>query len=303
MFSRRDLMKDGLVLISGATGSTGRVTVKLLRDRGVSVRAIVHSEDDRSERLRALGAEIVVADLLKLNDVRAATQGVSAVYFCYPVRPGLVQASAFFAQAMLEAGVSTIVNMSQISARSDSDSVSALDHWVSERIFDRAGVPVVHLRPTFFSQWLLYPWLRQPIIEEGVIRLPYGLARHAPIAAEDQGRVIAEILVDPSRHVGQTYQLFGPEELNYHQIAEKIGAVLGRTISYLPIDIDEYAFRLKSYPLVPHTIQHFCAIAVDYQNGIFAGRNSVVQEITGTPPMSVEQFVTLHLDAFTAQPA
>jgi NAD(P)H dehydrogenase (quinone) len=73
---------------------------------------------------------------------------VDAAYFVYPIRPGLIEASAFFAQAAKEAGVSALVNMSQISARLESKSHAARDHWIAERLFDWSGVPVTQLRPT-----------------------------------------------------------------------------------------------------------------------------------------------------------
>jgi uncharacterized protein YbjT (DUF2867 family) len=48
---------------------------------------------------------------------------------------------------------------------------------------------------------------------------PFADGRHAPIAAEDQGRLIAAILEDPAPHAGKIYPLFGPVELDHHQIA------------------------------------------------------------------------------------
>jgi NAD(P)H dehydrogenase (quinone) len=45
-------------------------------------------------------------------------------------------------------------------------------------------------------------------------------------------------------------------------------------------------------------IQHFCAIAVDYQNGIFSGTDKIIAEVTGAPPMTVQNFVTAHRAAF-----
>jgi regulator of sigma D len=33
--------------------------------------------------------------------------------------------------------------------------------------------------------------------------------------------------------------------------------------------------------------QHFCAIALDYQNGIFSGADKIIAEVTGVPPMTV----------------
>jgi hypothetical protein len=54
---------------------------------------------------------------LDFDAMREALDGVNRAYFVYPIRPGLVQATAQFAQSALKAGVDGIVNMSQISAR------------------------------------------------------------------------------------------------------------------------------------------------------------------------------------------
>ena len=100
-------------LVTGATGHTGGYTVEQLLERGHAVRALAHREDDRSIRLEKMGAEVVIGDLLKFNDVRAAMRGVRGAYFCYPIRPGILQATACFAQAAKEAGLECVVNMSQ----------------------------------------------------------------------------------------------------------------------------------------------------------------------------------------------
>ena len=92
-------------LISGATGKTGAHVVALLRARGASVRALVHTRDERAQRLAELGAEVVEGDLLDFGAVSSAMAGVTAAYFCYPINPGLLEATTIFAQAAGEAGV------------------------------------------------------------------------------------------------------------------------------------------------------------------------------------------------------
>jgi NAD(P)H dehydrogenase (quinone) len=128
--------------------------------------------------------------------------------------------------------------------------------------------------------------------------LPYGEGRHAPIAAEDQARLIAAILAQPAAHLGKTYPLHGPIELDQAGIAAAVSEVLGRTISYRPLTIPQYRERLEKAGLPEFMIQHFCAIAVDYQNGIFSGEDKIIAEVTGQPPMTVQQFASLHCDAF-----
>ena len=59
-----------------------------------------------------------------------------------------------------------------------------------------SGVPTTHLRPTLFAEWALY-WTGQ--IKTGILRLPFGTSRHAPIATEDQARVVAQDLAESRR--------------------------------------------------------------------------------------------------------
>src|SRR5258707_11601166 len=98
-----------LFLITGATGNTGAHTVRLLREEGLRVRALVHTLDDRAARLSEQGAEVVRGDLLDFHSVSAATVGVTAAYFNYPIVSGLVDATVNFAQAASEAGTRAVV--------------------------------------------------------------------------------------------------------------------------------------------------------------------------------------------------
>lgn len=291
-------MKQRKYLITGATGKTGAHTVRNLLNAGHAVRAFVHREDERSAALEHQGAEIVVGDLLEHDDVIRAMSGVNGAYLCYPVRPGYIQATAYFADAARRAGVDVVVEMSQISAREDSKSHAARDHWVAERVLDWSSVPTVHIRPSFFSEWLIFPWVRDQIVQEGKITLPYGDGRHAPISGEDQARLIAAVLMQPERHIGKTYPLCGPVEMNQQQIADEIGKVLGREIVYAPSTIEQYREHLEKFGLPEFMIQHFLAIAIDYQNGVFAGEDGVIGEITGQAPQTVDDFVKAHRHVF-----
>ena len=141
----RGIMAQKTFLVTGATGDTGGYTVEQLVERGHAVRALAHREDARSKRLGKMGAEVVIGDFLKFNDVRAAMRGVRGAYFCYPIRLGILQATAYFAQAAKEAGLECVVNMSQKSAREDALGHAAQDHWLSEQVFDWSGITAAGL--------------------------------------------------------------------------------------------------------------------------------------------------------------
>ncbi|MGO8901281.1 MAG: NmrA family NAD(P)-binding protein [Isosphaeraceae bacterium] len=312
-------MIQGKVLVTGATGDTGRATVDELLARGHQVRALAHGQDDRSKKLQERGVEVVYGDLLDFGQVRAALNGVQRAYFIYPIRPGIVQATAQFAQAAKEAGVDGIVNMSQVAAREDAKSHAAALHWLAERVFDWSGVTVAHIRPTYFAEWLLYV---APMIRNGLLHVPFGTGRHAPITAVDMGRVIVGILEDPASHKGGVYPLFGPVEYSYQETAKVLSRVLGKEIEYKQVGFEEFKQTLQAgaqasaKSLSSRTFsaksertpeqkagddflfQHLHEVAIDHQNGIFAGTNDLVEKIGGRPPMTLEAFIEKHRAAF-----
>lgn len=278
-------------LITGAAGSTGRSATEVALAHGQAVRAFVRKKDERSTQLERLGAQVVVGDLLNPEDIRAAFEGIDAAYFVYPIIPRLIEAGAYFAEAAKAAGVASVINMSQISARRDAASHAARDHWVVERMFDWTGLSVTHLRPTFFAQNFLDPTILTAITQRGVISFPFGNGRHAPVAAEDQGRLIAAILADPTPHRGNTYPVRGPVEMDHFDIVEMMGAALDRAVQYQPADIDEWAARV---PMPAFLVQHLSAIAIDYRAGVFAGTDTIIEKVTGVAPMTFRQFLAKH---------
>lgn len=311
------------ILVTAAAGDTGYKTLKLLLSKGYHVRALVRKRDARADQIEKDGAEIFVGDILNIDDMRAATAGVDGAYYCYPLLPGIVQGTAYFAQAAIENKLSAIVNMSQIPARSDAKSNAAQNHWVAERVFDWSGVPVTHIRPTFFAEWLLY---LAPFISQGVMPTPF-TGRHAPIASEDQAHVIANILANPGDHAGQIYPLHGPVELSQEEIAAEISRTLGFKVTAKPTFVDTFMDEWKTNHVDKKSVagiskndapsndslsanqawdffvQHIREVAQDHGQGIFAGTNDVVSRIGKVPGTTVEQFVRANLKAFSAVPS
>jgi len=106
---------NGPILVTGAAGqlgAVGRTVCGLLLDRGLPVRAMVRREDDRAAALRAVGAEVVVGDLLEPADVYRVVSGCRRVYFGMSVSAGYLEATVTMAVVAREVGVDAVVNMS-----------------------------------------------------------------------------------------------------------------------------------------------------------------------------------------------
>ena len=159
------------------------------------------------------------------------------------------------------------------------------------------------------------------MIRQGRILAPFNTTgRHAPVAAEDQARLIVAILQHPAEHVGKTYPLFGPIELTHPEIAAIISRVIGKEVRYQQVPIEQFFEIIGSRPKGPaqntgigfysdpgaltggsaktFLMQHLHEVAIDHSNGIFAGTNNDLAEIGGRQPMTVAEFVSSNREAF-----
>jgi NAD(P)H dehydrogenase (quinone) len=297
-FAGRRISKDDMmttILVTGATGDTGRPTTKELLKKGFKVRALARREDTRSQGLVALGAEVVYGDMMSLRDIRLAMDGVERAYFCFPLAEGLVEAGVMFAQAAREQNVGHIVNLSQKQSRPDARSKATQNHWLAEQVFDWSGVPTTHLRVTFFAEWLLYI---SSLIQRGRYVMPYdGESRFAPLAAADTARIVANILEKPAGHGGQAYQLHGPKEYSHQELAAEVGRVLGVNLPYEQVTVPVYLelLGLENRNALRH---HFEAVTIDQQEGRLAGLDDIGTRIIGGPLMTVEDFITANRSRF-----
>ena len=287
------------ILVTGGAGKTGAAVVEQMLERGFPVRALVRRRDDRASRLESLGAEVLVGDMLDLKSMRAAMQNVKRVYFVYPPQGELlVEATAIVAVAARDAGVEALVNMSQISAREDSNSPLARQHWLAENILDWADIGAVHLRPTFFAENLMI-FGAATIASQGKLYLPYGAEKHAPVAAADIARVASGILSDPAQHVGERYVITGPRNLSLTEVASVLSRELGKPVEYVDLPVEAWGEVLAGVDgMTDSLVTHLKAVAVDHQSGIFRGETDIVGRIGGQPPLALDTFIRRNRTVF-----
>src|SRR5437879_11811249 len=106
-------MRNSRVLVAAAAGKVGGAVAAQWLEKGVPPRALVHGNDARSSRLQALGAEVVVADMLDIQQVAAAVDGVDRVFFNPPYHPHVLDSAVAFAVAARRSGVETVVTLGQ----------------------------------------------------------------------------------------------------------------------------------------------------------------------------------------------
>jgi uncharacterized protein YbjT (DUF2867 family) len=173
-------------------------------------------------------------------------------------------------------------------------------HWLSEQVLNWSGLPVVHIRPTLFLDNPLFTTVAaRSIADSGTIRLPFGTGRTSPIVVDDIARVVATVLTDPAPHIGQALELTGPRSEDMNGIAEEYARALGRPVSYVDIPPETWATQvLAAAKLGPYVEEHLATVARLHRENRYDRMTTTVEEITGQPAESVEEFVTRHLGLF-----
>jgi uncharacterized protein YbjT (DUF2867 family) len=137
------------------------------------------------------------------------------------------------------------------------------------------------------------------IADSGTIRLPFGTGRTSPIAVNDVARVAASILTDPGPYIGRAFDLTGPRSQDMNGVADEYARALGRPISYVDVPPDVWAKQaLAAARLGPYVDEHLLTMARLHRENRYDRMTTTVEEITGRPAESVEEFVTRQSDVF-----
>ena len=287
------------ILVTGATGRTGRLVAAELIRAGYPVRAMVHREDERSARLKAQGADIAVADLSDSERVADALKGVQRAYFCPPYDPHMLQGAVTFAVAAREARLEQIVGLSQWLASPSHPSLLTRQTWLMDRLFSMTPeVGYTAVNPGFFAdaylatiglaaQFGIFPWF-------------YGNSRNAPPSNEDIARVVAAALMDPARHTGKSYRPTGPELLGAEDMARAIGRAVNRPVRVAPTPIWLFMKTARMGGIPIDLLSNLRYYINDHKAGAFefGAPTTDVLDLTGSP---AEDFETI-ARRYAAQP-
>ena len=239
-------MTNTRVLVTGATGKIGGAVAAQLLESGVTTRALVHRDDARSDRIRAMGAEIAVADMLDIQQVSAAMDGMSRLFFNPPYHPYALDSAVAFAVAAHQAGVEAVVALGQWLASPEHPSLMTRHHWLIDKMFALLpNTAHVAVDPGFFADNYLN--FAPMAAQLGVFPLPTGAGRNAPPSNEDIARVAVGALVDPHRHDGRAYRPTGPNLLSGAEIADAIGEALGRRVRHMEISPRMFMKAVRVY--------------------------------------------------------
>jgi len=282
------------ILVTGATGRTGREVVRLLLEAQAPVRVFVRNHDAAAS-LERMGAEPAMGDFEQPDTITAALDGVRKLFLLTPADPSMVDHQGQTVEAAKRAGIDYIVKVSALGADAASPVSFARWHARAERHIEESGIAYTHLRPHYFMQNTLL--FAPSIAAENRFYAPMRDGRIGLVDCRDVAAVAARLLTDTVRE-NRVYEITGGTALSFAELASHIGAALGRTVTYVDVRPSEAEKAMLSAG-----IPGWLAEALIDLYGIFSANHAsattnVIDEVTGKAPRTFAAFAHEHAGVF-----
>jgi uncharacterized protein YbjT (DUF2867 family) len=281
-----------MILLTGITGNIGGATARALLAKGVRFRALVR-DPGKAAAWADKGVELVQGDIEDAAAVKRALAGVDRALLVMPNGEFQERAELAFTRTAKEAGLPWLIKLSSPEAVRGTTSPIPLAHIAAEDAIMASGMKWTFVRPSFYMQ--NFRGSVKGAKASGKLSMPMGNGTVALTDNEEAGAFIAHVLTDPNpaQHHGQCYDITGPDPvMNFHQVAQVIGEVIGQKVVY--DDCDPKAFQEAIRPF--HRNQwHSDAVArlfAEIANDKTPGhKTDTFQKIMGRPGRSLREYL------------
>lgn len=283
---QRSERTNGMILVTGAGGKTGKALIKTL-SKVASICAFVHREELVSV-VKALGADkIIIGDMRNEAAVRFAMQGVQAVYhICPNMSPDEGVIGNLVVRVARDSDVEHFIYHSVLHPQTEKMNHHWLKMRVEEMIFE-SGLPFTILQPAPYMQNLLAGW--KSIIQDGVLRVPYSVK--SKISFVDLQDVVeaARIVFTGPNHANSIYELAGTMPLSHVEAAKVFSGMLNRDVQAKREEIGDW--RLRAVGMSEYAVENLVKMFEYYDQWGLTGNSNVLRWLLCREPTSLESFI------------
>ena len=294
------------IFFAGSSGNIAQSAIKSLEGGDIKIRAGIRDTDKGHQLFRGQqNVEVVELNIDKPDTLEAAFNEVDVVYFAT-----LLAVPGDFEQAYVEAAIKSGTVKHIIHSTGSTADVPDVFPLCSEFIYKRenlvrdSGIGFTTLRPCMFMQNIAsmhaeaiktHRCWSEPVDAEAEI---------AYVDADDIGRCVAAIALNPHEHLSQTYTLTGPDVVTSSQMASILSNSLGEQINYKAISADDWSTANWGDVDVSSGQNWLFEVLKENYQGFSRGAegrnllNDNVAKITGEAAKSFDTFVANHIDAW-----
>jgi uncharacterized protein YbjT (DUF2867 family) len=208
------ISKEGkTVVVLGATGRQGGQVARHLVKEGWQVRAVTRKpESKKAADLKALGTEVVQADMNDQNSLEAAFRGAYGVFNMQAPVSGKIEVEIQHGRNVAEAAKKTGIQHIVYGSAGLGNIKTGIEQWdakieVLQAMKDN-GLPLTVLRPVAFMELMTDPsyfpnastWHIWPKLTGGDYKIAW-------ISVQDVGAIAATAFANPEKYIGKELSL------------------------------------------------------------------------------------------------
>ncbi len=280
-----------VVLVLGGTGTVGREVVKLLRERGVAVRATTRDVEGAPR----LGGVRWVRLTQPGNADPRILAGAAGLFLMAP--SGYADQYALLSPWIRAASLANVARVVLMTAQEVNDAEQSPFRRAELELI-ASGIPHTIVRPNWFMQNFHSYW-GEEIRRSGTIALPAGDGKIAFIDARDIAAVsVAQLLAE--KITCGTFVLTGPQALDHAQAARILSSATGRQITYRSTDPDEFGKTMSGANGMPEDyVRSLLDMFTAVRAGAAAGVTGHVERLTGRAARSLADYALDYRESLT----
>jgi NAD(P)H dehydrogenase (quinone) len=284
--------ENAVIVVTGATGRLGRLTVENLLKRGVAADsvAVAVRAPDRAADLAALGVRIREGDYDRPETLPAAFAGADVLVLVSANAPDnalrVAQHTAGVAAAR-EAGVGRIVYTS-IPQADTNPILLARVHEATEALIRESGIPFTFLQNNWYFE--NYTANIPHALEHGGLVGTAGDALFAAAAIADYAEAAA-VVASTDGHVGASYELTGDAAWTLADLAAEVAEQSGKPFTYTDVTPEQLAEFFTGVGLPASLIALLVDAEVQSRGGALATVTTELRDLIGRPTTTLAQAV------------
>ena len=282
-----------MILVTGASGKTGKTVINKLVSAALPVRAMVHSAN-KIKGLKELGCqEVVVADMLDSKSVNNAFKGIQQVYhICPNMNPYEEEIGEIMIEAAANEGLQHFVYHSVLHPQVE----AMAHHWHKLKVEEQlmmSSLTFTILQPAAYMQNIIGYWNK--MMNEGVYAIPYSIdSRSSMIDLDDLAQVVLNVLTNPGHEYG-IYELSSCQTFSARQIASVISQKSGKSINAVSQNRQEWEKNMRQRNMSDYAINTLLKMFEYYEDYNFIGNCNQLRWLLGREPVKFEQFIEDHI--------
>jgi NAD(P)H dehydrogenase (quinone) len=287
-----------MILVTAATGHLGTATIDQLLSKNVPANQIAGlvRDEKKAEGLAAKGIGIRKGDYHNAASLEAAFKGIDTLVFISSgdIHDRVAQ-HRNVVNAAKAAGVKNIIYTSVLKASENLKFLPGVDHYHTENFLKESGIAYTSFRNTFYIEVL--PVILGGALQNGQWYYAAGNGQVNFAARADMAEAIANVAIAPAAHANKIYEIAGNHSYTFHEIADVVSRVTGKTIQYIPVSADALKEGMKQAGVPEAYIPMYASIADGISVGDLDSEDAALEKLLQRKPSTLEAYLPKVLGA------